>query len=410
MTAFFVGQGSVQLLNLLTGFLLLRWLSVSEYAWFSLVNGFQSTVALLVDLGLSGSIVALLAGRTDEQVVGRYIRSVRHLRLWLFAILVPAIILAFVALATRQGMGPLLTTVLLGGIVTSLYFQTWTAAYSVPLLVHQKLRLYYRVPTLLGALRLLVSFGLHMMATLTAWMSVCISALNTLAQGWCYRREAAPQVAEPASSDPETNREVLGYIRPMIPGSVFFALQGQITIYIISWFGQTSSIAEVGALGRLAQLFVLLTAFNSVVIAPNIAKLPAHMLPRRYMQVLAGAVGISLSLLATGFLVPDWLLWLLGKKYAHLRPELVWMLGAACIDYISGCMWTMHSARRWVFSWCVWAYIGVVLSVQILGVSFMNLSTTHSVLVFSLGTAAATNLVHWGWAIYGFCFHKERTT
>jgi hypothetical protein len=322
-------------------------------------------------------------------------------------ILVPAIVFVFGVLAARQGMHPVLTTAFLGAIMASLYFQTWTAVYSVPLLVHQKLRLYYRVPALLGALRLACSFGLHILMSLAAWMAIWINTFTIFLQGWFYRREAARQVIEPRSADPETNREVVGYVRPMIPGSIFFALQGQITIYIISWFGQTSSVAEVGALGRLAQLFVLLAAFNSVVIAPNIAKLPSHMVPRRYLQVLGGAVGASLALLAFVFFVPDGILWLLGKKYVHLRPELVWMLGAACIDYISGCMWTMHSARRWIFSWGVWSYIVVVLAAQVSGVAFMDLTTTHSVMLFSLYTAMATNLVHCGWAIYGFFFHKE---
>jgi len=62
LAGFFLGQGSVQALNLLTGFLLLRWLSVEQYAIRALVAGFQGTVGMLVEMGLGGSLTGLLAG------------------------------------------------------------------------------------------------------------------------------------------------------------------------------------------------------------------------------------------------------------------------------------------------------------------------------------------------------------
>src|SRR5687767_11972262 len=77
---FITGQGSLQAVNLLAGFLLIRCLDVDNYALYSLTTGFQGTVGVLAELGLGGSIVALLAGRTDPTNVGRYLRSTTHYR------------------------------------------------------------------------------------------------------------------------------------------------------------------------------------------------------------------------------------------------------------------------------------------------------------------------------------------
>jgi hypothetical protein len=48
---------------------------------------------------------------------------------------------------------------------------------------------------------------------------------------------------------------MLHYLSPIIPGIIFTAVQGQISVLLITLFGQTKSIAEVAALGRLGQLF-----------------------------------------------------------------------------------------------------------------------------------------------------------
>jgi len=343
LAAFVVGQGFVQTLNLATGFFLVRWLTVQDYAAYSLVMGFQGTLGILVELGLAGSITALLAGRTDPITMGRYVRSARHFRNRLFVILLPIILVLFPVLAHRQGWSWLLTVNLVAGTLAALYFQGMAGYYSTPLIVHQQLYRYYQTGTLAGAARLGCSFVLHWLALLAAPVAVWINSLATLAQGWLYKRQSTELVIEPLTADPATNREVLDYIRPLIPSSIFFAFQGQIVIFLISWFGQARSIAEVGALGRIGQLFVMLG----------------------------------------------------------------WMMASASITYVTGVMYTMHAARKWIFGWAVWMYVAVVFTAQLCGIAFMDLSTTRGVLHFAAITAIATIAVQVVWALYGFLFHEE---
>lgn len=406
LTSFFVGQGVVQLFNLLTGFLLIRWLSVSDYAVYTLVTGFQGTAGLLVELGLGSSIVALLGGRTEKHVMGGYIRSTRHYRNRFFLLLLPAIAIIFPILTFRQGVTWPVMAVLLGAILTAIYFESWSAYYSVPPLVHQELGTYYQPMALAGAGRLATSFILNGSSMLTSATAAWTSSAALVFQGWLYKRHSGRHIHEPVQCDPRTNEEVLRYIRPMIPGAVFFAFQGQINVFLISWFGHTRSIAEVGALGKIGQLFVMLGAFNSVVIAPNIAKLPRALLACRYRQILVGALFVSAGFLGVSLYVPEVLLWILGPKYMHLKDELVWIMAGACLGYLTGVMWTMHVARKWNFAWGVWTYIAAVACAQIYGVVFMDLSTTTGVVRLSVLVAAATVAVQILFAIYGFLFHE----
>jgi O-antigen/teichoic acid export membrane protein len=410
LLTFFVGQGLVQVLNLATGFLLIRWLTVKDYAVYSLVSGFQGTVGVLVELGLGGSIVALLAGRTEKHILGGYIRSTRYYRNKFFVYLLPAIVVVFAILAIRQGLAWWMIAVLLSAILTAIYFESWTAYYSVPFMVHQDLQSYYRTPALIGGIRLVVSFVLHTASALSAWLMALMNSAAMFVQGWSYRHDARRHIDEPKNADPVMNQEVLQYIRPLIPGTVFFAIHGQITILLISWFGQTQDVAEVGALGRLGQLFLLLSAFNSVVIAPNIAKVSKPLLASRYLIFLAGAIGISIVLLLMSAWLPEVLLWIIGPKYLHLRTELVWTIAASCLGYVNSVMWTMHVARRWNFAWGVRAYIVAVVFVEICGIAFMDLSTAGGVIRLSAYTAFATFPVLVAWAIHGFLFCRPESS
>lgn len=406
LTTFAMGQGLVQVLGLVTGFLLIRWLSVDAYAAYSMATGFQGTAGVLVEMGLGGSIVALLAGRTDPHLVGQYIRSVRHLRNWSFFIFLPILVAVFFILTSRQGWHWPLTTTLLAGILVGIYGQGLATFYSTSFIIHQDLRRYYNTPALLGVTRLVISFLLYILSFLTAAPVVWLGSATALAQGWFYKRHSSRYVIEPAQAEDGINREVVDYIRPLIPSTIFFAVQGQITILLISWFGKSQSIAEVGALGRIAQLFLMLAAFNTVVIAPTIAKLPRSLLPKRYLQTAAAALGLCIGLLSLSALFPGILLSILGSNYSHLEPELVLMMAGACVSYLGGVLWTMHCARKWTFTWVVWAYIATSVAVQAFGIAFLDLSTTRSVLQLSFITGCTAVAVQITCGIYGFAFHE----
>jgi hypothetical protein len=198
--------------------------------------------------------------------------------------------------------------------------------------------------------------------------------------------------------------EMCRYISPLIPGVIFTAFQGQISLFIITFFGQTKSIAEVAALGRLGQIFVLLGAFNGIIVEPYISQVSRKILPWRYFQILGGGVFLATIICIVGFVFPQPLLWLLGSKYQNLQLEVGWVLAGACLNYVSGIMWTMHSARKWVYWWGSFAYIVVILVTQLGCLTMMDLSTTIGVVYFSLFSTIAVLLVHIANSIFGFIY------
>jgi O-antigen/teichoic acid export membrane protein len=402
LISFFIGQPAVQLLNLITGFLLLRWLDIQEYAMLGIALAFQVTVNQLTDVGFSGSIVALAGPRgQDPDILGTYLRSARYwrTRVQTATLLVAAV--AFPLMTWNQTWPPATKALLFGSIALGVVFQGWTM-YSSPLLVHHSLRQYYTPQIQSALLRLLLCATLHAAGILPAWVATLISALTVGFTGFSYHRSSRAFIHEPTESLPAANTEMLRYLSPLIPGIIFIALQGQILVGLSAVFGSTQNLAEVSALGRIGQLFLILGAFNSVFIEPYIARISAELLPRRYLQILAVTLSICAATTLIGFTFPQPLLWLLGKNYAGLQAEIGWVVLSGCLAYLGGVLWSMHAARRWIFWWGTINYITTMVVVQSICLAFMDLTQTISVIWFGLFSTTAGLLVHTATGVYGF--------
>lgn len=400
---FLVSQGSIQIFNLITGFFLLRWMSIENYAQFSVTFGFQSTIGMLIDTGFSGSIIALVGNRfQDKSVVGKYIKSAQQLRNRSFAVIIPLAGIAFYLIGSKQNWFWGEQMILFGAITVSLFFQGWASYYSPALLMHQQIVKYYK-PQIIGSVgRLFFCYILYIISALSAWTNIWITTLTIALNGISYRHIAANFIDNPEKIDHALSKEMLRYISPLIPGLIFTAFQGQISLAVISIMGQTQNIAEVAALGRLGQVFVLLGAFNGIVIEPYIAKVNLKDLPKRYFQILGITILIASAICTVGFTFPQPLLWLLGSKYQNLGTEVGWVVAGACLSYVAGVMWSMNSARKWIYWWVSFSYIGIVLITQVGCLILMDLSTTLGVIYFSLISTLAVTVIHVVNGIFGF--------
>jgi O-antigen/teichoic acid export membrane protein len=407
LLSFAIGQPAVQLVNLVTGFFLLRWMSVENYAQFGVAFAFQSTVGMLADLGFSSSILALAGERArNPEVVGRYIRSARHFRCWLAVGVGCVFALAFPLIIREQQWSVFTKGAILASILVAVAAQSWTI-YQAPLLAHREISAVYRPQIFGGALRLGLSGLLHVLHGLSG---VAASWIGTLALGissWWTRRLGRPLICEPEKSDPQVNREMLRYLAPLIPGVIFTAFQSQISVAIITVFGSTQNIAEVAALARLGQLFGILAAFNGIIIGPYVATMKKQQFRSRYFMILGIAAFIAVLVSVLAFLFPSPLLWILGPLYQNLGAEVGWVVLTACIGYVGGVMWTMHAARKWIFWWSTMFYILLVISAQVSGALFLDLGSTRGVILLGVFSAGAGVLVHMATCCWGFWIDRQ---
>jgi O-antigen/teichoic acid export membrane protein len=403
LLVYLTGQGSVQIVNLFVGLLLLRWLNVNDYAQFSVAFGFQATLNILTDLGFAGTIIALVGPRgEDRDVVGSYIRSARHLRNVMLAWLTPAAAIAYIGVSRQHHWGVLSSSLLFVSIVSSIYFSGIVSYYGAPLLIRGRLSHYYRHQLAGAAFRIAACGILYLADGLCAWTTCWVNALGFLLIGWLNARESRLFVTLPVDPVPAVTRQMVQYVTPNLPAVIFYAVQGQISLFLISFFGQTRSIAEVGALGRLGQVFILLSGFNGAVIEPFMARVPKARVLRSYLMILAAASCIGFVVCLAGFSDPKVFLLLLGAKYASLRRETGWMILNSCLSYVGGVAWTMCAARRWIYWRTSWLTIVLVVTAQIVFLCLFRVDSTLHAIYFGTAAAVASMISVLYNSVYGY--------
>ncbi len=410
VSTFVGGQSAVQLLNAATGLLLLRLMTKPDFAIYAIALGIQGMITILTDIGFGGAISGLVGTRyQDKDVLGSYIKTASHLRQVLLLIICGAGILlaGLFRNAKFEAYGRQELVLLSLAVLLTVQFQAWASYYEIPLLLNNKLVLFYSPQIAAAALRIVSSVVLYYMHWISAITVIMANTLSIVVMGVSYRFMARRWIHVPRKASREHGREMMRFLVPLLPGTVYQALQGQISLFLIAVFGHMGQIAEVAAAGRIGQLFLLLNSSNGVLIGPYFSKSPRSLFRKRYLNAMSAVTAVALIVVASAKICPGAYLLLLGAKYSNLTPQVQLVIYASAIGYLTGAMWTIAVARKWIFWWSGSIQVIVLTLVQLVCVMFLPLSTSEGVLKMNIYTAFGALSVQIVHVIKGFSVHAK---
>ena len=395
-------QAGVQVVGFLSGILLIRHLDQREYAYFTIANTMQGTLNVLADIGISIGLVSI-GGRVwqDRSRFGQLVNTALGLRRKLGAAAVVVVTPILYFMLMKNGASVPYTLVLIAAVLAGLAVQLSIGVLSVvPRLRSDisKIQTIDMVGAAARLLALLVVMGLF----LNGAVALAIGSVTLLLQFWMLRRYVAGVIDFKAPENLEDREAMRGFIRSQAANAVFFCLQGQITVFLISIFGrEVSSVAEVGALGRLAMIFAVLSNLLANVFAPAFARCQSRRkLGWQYSLVIGGVGGFSLLLITAAAFFPNQFLFVLGSKYAHLERELLLMVVGAVITAMAGTLWSLNAAKAWIAG--SWLYIPLTLATQLALIPFTDFSSVSGVLAFNLVSAIPSLLLNLVFSYRGF--------
>ena len=377
-------QVVVQLVGFASGILLVRWLDQNEYAYFTIANSMQGTINVLADMGISIGLISI-GGRVwqDKFRFGQLITTANNFRrkLGFGAILVVTPVLYW--MLARNGAAPGYAVLLIGAILLGLLAQFSLGVLAVVPRLRSDVSQIQTID-LAGAFFRLVALVAFAFLFLNAGVAVFIGSLTFLLQYWMLRRYAAGMIDLGAPENPEDRVAMIGFIKNQAANAVFFCLQGQITIFLISFFAtRATSVAEVGALGRLAMIFAVLGQVLTNIFVPAFARCQnAIKLRWQYVAIVGGMTACCAVVLAAAALFPQQFLFVLGDKYAHLDRELFLMVAGTVLNVLSATLWVLNASKAWVAG--SWLYIPLTLASQIALIPFIDFSNVSQVLMFNL--------------------------
>jgi O-antigen/teichoic acid export membrane protein len=252
----------------------------------------------------------------------------------------------------------------------------------------------------LGTLALLVVFwAAHW---LNVWWAILFNVAGIVFVALTYFFRARKLLGVTGRSSAQKRKAIVRLVLPNTPNVIFYAIQGQIPQALVTLFGITVAVADVGALSRLGQIFVIFSQMNPILLEPYFARLPRNHLKANYLAAVAAISSFCLAIIALGRWVPGLFLWVLGPKYAGLHEEVLLLLIGSSIRYLSGSMFVIHSSRRFVYWWNNLSVIALTLLVQVVFLFRGNLGTVKTALIFNIVSAAASLFVNTLCAFYGF--------
>ena len=399
---FAIVQAVVQIIGFLSGILLVRTLEQREYAYFTIANTMQGTINLLADIGISVGLVSI-GGRVwqDRHRFGQLISTALSVRRKLGAVAIIIVTPVLYFLLVKNGASFFYTAVLIVVVLAGLLIQLSLGVLDVVPRLRSDIARIQSID-LTGAIARLLVLVTLMYFFLNAGVAVAVATATLLLQYAMLRNYVAGVIDLDAPENAEDRAAMFGFIRKLAANAVFYCLQGQITVFLISFFARrTSSVAEVGALGRLAMIFAVLSNLLTNVFVPAFARCQsARKLRWRYAAIIGGVSAFSLLVLCGAEIFPDQFLFVLGSKYAHLHRELLLMVGGAVLSALTGTFWALNASKAWVAG--SWLYIPLTLAAQIALIPYTDFSSVMGVLTFNLISAIPNLLLNVALSYRGF--------
>ncbi len=382
----------IQGLSFISGILVLRLLSTQEYAFYTIANTMLGTMSILADGGITAGSMSE-GGKVwkNRDKLGAVIATGMHLRkrFSLVSLLVAIPILIYLL---KYHEASWLMTILIVASLIPAFFATVTDSLLeiVPKLSQDIVSLQKN--------GLAVSVGRLVMLSLTVFIFP-FTAIAVLAAGipriWGnYRLKiiAAKTADLKKEVDPDIQKQILKVVKRVLPTSIFYCFSGQISIWIISVFGTTTALAQIGGLGRLAMLFTIFNVLINTLISPRFARLVEvrRLIINRFLVIQAFLFLLSLVIILSFYFFANQILWILGAEFKDLNKEVFIVGLGGCISLISTSTNQLLTGRGIVVP--PFIFMAFTILIQI-GLAFiLPLNSVYGVLVYGALTTAAIYL------------------
>lgn len=383
---FLASNALVQGLNMLTGLAILWILPVEQYALYITCSALIAVGSVGSDSGISQALLTLGSRAFGERArVSDIFVTCWRLRRQALLVISVLVLVAAVAMGYRQQWSPSTWLVVLVMVMATNWAQVRISPYGSLFNIYQDTRSIFVSTALPAALRLVLALSLCPSWPL-AGTALGINLLGFVLQDFVAGRLAGKYLDRASAPSVAIRREVERFVLPLIPGVLYYIFQGQIAVFLLTWAGQTTAIAEVGALGRLLQVFVLLGALNSFFVQPYFSRLTDPRLFRSRLYLVGLVVALfSAAVLGSAFVFDGWWILILGAKYAHMQ-HLIPLAVAGCLVTIFGSTaYSIVIATK--FTRYQWFQIPLGIGIQLIVMMWVGVQSTRDALLLTYGPA-----------------------
>ncbi|WP_156027116.1 hypothetical protein [Sporocytophaga myxococcoides] len=172
--------------------------------------------------------------------------------------------------------------------------------------------------------------------------------------------------------------------KELLPNTVFYLFQSQISLAIITLMFSSSQIADYGALSRFGMVFIALNAVTTNVFAPRFSKYTdLTILRKRFLQLVILFIATGFFILLCVGTLSTQILSILGDKYSGLEKLFLYLVLGNIVGYLFGNINSLNNSRAWVYFNARLA-IPVSIVALVLGALILDLTKVENVVIYSM--------------------------
>lgn len=386
----------------LSGFLIVRLLSVEEYAYYTIANTMLSTMVLLADGGVSVGVMSE-GGKVweNKEKLGTVLKTGIFLRkkFSIYSLLVTIPILIYLL---HDHDASLLTCILVSIAIIPAFIASITdTIYQVPIKLHQDVKRLQLNQFLVSIGRFILTVSLLFLYPVT-FLAVLANGIPRSIGNLNLRHISSSFVVplHDVKLDEEVKNSVLKVVRRVMPTTIYYCISGQLNIFLLSFLGSTASLASFGALGRVSAATAIFTTMISTLLVPRFARLKniRGEIVKTFLLYQLAIIAACAGFIVFIYLLSNQILWLLGDDYLGLNYELVLISISSCLTVISSSTNNLMSSRSIILSPVF--LICTTLIVQIGGVFIFNVSTISGVVYYGIATVFVLYLLRLAFFFY----------
>ena len=374
----------VQAVGFASGILIIRLLPVQEYAFYTLANTMLGTMTVLADGGITIGVMSH-GGKVweDKKKMGIVLATGLDLRrkFAIISLLVSVPILFY--LLVHNGASWLTSVLIALALIPAFYAALSDSLLEIVPKLHQAIFPLQKNQVAVGLGRLILT-ALTMFVFPWAFIAILAAGIPRIFGNIHLRKLSYDFADKSQKPDKAVRLDILSLVKKIMPTSIYYCVSGQITIWLISIFGNATSVAQLGALGRLGVLLSVFSTMIVVLVVPRFAKLEINkkLLLKRFVQILGIIVVFLSTIIVVVYTFPKPILWLLGDAYKGLPFELLLSITGSCIGLLSGIVFQLYSSRGWAMSPFLMISLNVLAIIAL--ASILDLSNLKGVLYFEI--------------------------
>lgn len=405
-----VGVGStvfaVQGLSFVANLLVIRELSVSEYAILTSSLSILGVLGAIADSGISQAAITL-GGVHHEDVQKRaeILRACRSLVLKAGLAGASVVLPVWVVMMFKLTASPVDLLLAGASLFGGFFLVIGINVYRSFLLLDGKRILVQKWDVAKTIIRLLL---------LAVGVSVLPSAAYVIVAGFAaeftswiaFRKALAYLRTRRVSGDEIITKEVNSVFFRMMPASVYKAVSSQLFLVLLILFGSAGSVAGAGALGKFHQFFLVIPQFTVMFLSPQLARmkgvLTRNLALARYTAVAwCGAILLACALAI--FATP--LLSLFGANYIGLEYEMRLIVIGSCLFIMATVLSTLCNTRGWIVPPRL--VVGVDICAAVIAIVTCNVSQLSGFAMMNIIVHGSSLLVAIAWSAYCYMFKSD---